>query len=77
MPHDETWEVDESLLVKEKSLPELFPDVDFYLHRGVISNPPLCLFSQLSDGSLSIVDLHIMHEVLDLKQRLNQGKENE
>ncbi|MGI4167681.1 DUF6889 family protein [Klebsiella pneumoniae] len=34
----------------------------------------MCRQSELSDGSLSLYDLHIMHELLDLKQELNKGE---
>ncbi|AII26763.1 hypothetical protein AH6C_09 [Aeromonas phage pAh6-C] len=33
----------------------------------------MCSMSDLSDGSLSLYDLHIMHEIMDLKQELKQG----
>ena len=64
------------LEVKPKTLPELFPDIDFYLYRGVIANPPMCKLGDLSDGSISLYELHIIHELLDLKQELKQGDDN-
>ena len=59
-----------------KTLAELFPSVDFYLYRGVIAQPPVCTMRELSDGSISLHDLHIIHEILDLKQELKQGDDN-
>ncbi|MGL5015966.1 MAG: hypothetical protein ACRC6V_17060 [Bacteroidales bacterium] len=51
---------------------ELFPDVDFYLYRGVIAEPAMCSIKDLSDGSFSLMDLHIMHELLDIKQEVKK-----
>lgn len=34
----------------------------------------MCSLSDISNGSLSIDDIHLMHEILDLKQELKQEK---
>ena len=51
-----------------------FPNVDVWLHRAVIVEPPLCSLHQLEDGTYSIEDVLIMNELLDLKESLKPKK---
>ncbi len=37
------------------------------LHRPLLSDPPMCTLIQLQDGTYSIDDLMLMHELMDLK----------
>ena len=41
--------------------------MDPFLHRPVISDPPMCTLKELEDGTYSIEDVALMHEILDLK----------
>jgi len=41
--------------------------VDTWLHRPVMSEPPLCSLRELQDGTYSICDVADMNEMLDLK----------
>ena len=59
-----------------KSLTELFPSIDFYLYRPVIINPQMCQYKDLSDGSLSLYDLFLLHELMDLKKELSKGEDD-
>ena len=51
----------------------MYPNVDVFLHRPLISDPPMCTLRELQDGTYSIFDLELMHELLDLKQDLNKA----
>lgn len=46
------------------------PNLDFYVWRPILSEPPLCSLKELSDGTYTINDLADMHEALNLKRRL-------
>jgi len=51
------------------------PNVDMYLWRPIISEPPLCQLCQLEDGTYNINDLVDMHEVLDAKAEVNRREQ--
>jgi len=37
------------------------------LHRPLLVDPPMCSLRELQDGTYSIDDLLMMHEIIDLK----------
>ncbi len=41
-----------------------------FLHRPLLTDPPMCTLKELEDGTYSIHDVDLMHELLDLKQSL-------
>jgi len=49
-----------------------FPNIDLFLHRPLLSNPPLCSLKDLKDGSIYILDVLIMHQLLDLKNKMKE-----
>lgn len=56
-----------------EDLPSLFPNVNFFLHRPVLSEPPLCTLKELEDGTYSLMDVLLMNELLDLKKHLKEA----
>ncbi len=48
--------------------PVLPKNIDVYLWRPCTSEPPLCTYSQLKDGTYDINDLADMHEYLDIQE---------
>ncbi|MBG6242990.1 MAG: hypothetical protein EKE20_14730 [Candidatus Symbiopectobacterium sp. Dall1.0] len=52
------------------NLSSLFPDINYFLHRPLIEVPALCDLYQLVDGTYSINDLSLMHDILDLRKKL-------
>ena len=48
-----------------------FPNVNAFLHRPMLSDPPMCTLKELQDGTYSIIDLTLMNELLDLKISLS------
>lgn len=50
---------------------KMFPNVDIFLHRPVISDPPMCALKELEDGTYSIEDVALMNEILDLKLHMS------
>jgi len=59
---------------EDQELDKDFPALNYYLHRPLVVEPPLCLMRELQDGTYSIDDLFMMHELLDLKERLKRGE---
>lgn len=51
--------------------------MDIFLHRPLLVDPPMCTLKELEDGTYSIEDVLLMHELLDLKLSLQpKGKKN-
>lgn len=44
-----------------------YPELNGYLIRPLLVNPPMCRLSDLQDGTYSIKDLEIMHQIIDIK----------
>lgn len=51
-----------------KYRPVLFKNIDFYIWRPCLNNPPLCSYADLKNGVYDINDLADMHELLDVKE---------
>ena len=47
---------------------KMFPEIDLFLHRPLLANPPMCTLNQLSDGTYSIDDVHLMNEIIELNE---------
>lgn len=45
----------------------MFPNVDSFLHRPLLVDPPMCTLGELQDGTYSLRDVELMNELLDLK----------
>ena len=41
-----------------------------YLHRPLLTDPPMCTLKELQDGTYSIEDLMMLHELMDLKMAM-------
>lgn len=39
-----------------------------------MTDPPMCSLKELSDGTYSVDDVDLMHEILDLKKELNDNE---
>lgn len=44
--------------------------MDTYLHRPLLNEPPMCSLKELQDGTYSMEDLMMMHELMDLKSAM-------
>lgn len=44
-----------------------YPELNGYLIRPLLVNPPMCRLSDLQDGTYSIKDLEVMHQIIDIK----------
>lgn len=66
----EGFEVDETFLEVDYS--KMFPNINYYLHRPVLSEPKLADLRELQDGTYSIDDLIILHDILDFKAEVHR-----
>jgi len=56
------------------TISEMFPDVNYFLHRPLIAEPPMCALRELDDSTYSIDDIYLMHVLLDLKEHIAPTK---
>ena len=45
----------------------MFPDIDFFLHRPLLVESPMCSLAELQDGTYSINDLALLNDIIDYK----------
>lgn len=48
-----------------------YPDINMFLHRPLFANPPMLFLRELSDGTYSLSDIALMHDILDMKEELD------
>lgn len=41
--------------------------------RPLLVNPPLCYLRELQDGTYTLYDLEMFHQILDIKTHMNSG----
>ena len=44
-----------------------YPNVNGFLHRPLLTDPPMCSLRELQDGTYSLEDLMLLNELIDLK----------
>ncbi|AWP47870.1 hypothetical protein HOR81_gp65 [Escherichia phage ST32] len=54
----------------------MFPDIKYFLHRPIIEDSSLCKLRELQDGTYSIMDLLLFHDILDLRKKLEPVDED-
>jgi hypothetical protein len=47
---------------------DIYPELNGYLIKPLLVNPPMCQLSDLQDGTYNIKDLEVMHQILEIKQ---------
>ncbi len=50
-----------------------FPEIDPFLHKPLLVDPPMCTLKELEDGTYSLYDILVMHEIIDFKTYLSKG----
>lgn len=50
-----------------------FPSVDLFLHRPLMTDPPMCTLKELQDGTYSLYDVALMHQIADFKIYITRG----
>ena len=49
----------------------IFPELNGYMIKPLLVNPPMCTLKELQDGTYTIYDLEIMHQVMELKAHIS------
>ena len=50
---------------------EVYPELNGYLVRPLLVNPPLCTLKELQDGTYTLYDLEVLHQVIEIKKHMN------
>mgnify|MGYP000179605222 CR=1 FL=1 len=45
-----------------------YPELNGYMIRPLLVNPPMCSLKELQDGTYTIYDLEMMHQIIAIKQ---------
>lgn len=51
-----------------------FPSVDPFLHKPLMVEPPMCTLKELEDGTYSLYDIALMHQIMDFKLYIMRGE---
>ena len=51
---------------------EVFPELNGYLIKPLLVNPPMCKLHELQDGTYSIKDLEMMHQIIEIQDHARQ-----
>ena len=46
----------------------IYPELNGYLIKPLLVNPPMCTLKELSDGTYNLYDLEVMHQIIEIKQ---------
>jgi len=47
---------------------EVYPELNGYLVKPLLVNPPLCTLKELQDGTYTISDLEMLHQIIEIKE---------
>jgi hypothetical protein len=50
----------------------IYPELNGYLIKPLLVNPPMCKLHELQDGTYALKDLEIMHQVMEIKRHAKQ-----
>jgi len=50
---------------------EIFPELNGYLIKPLLVSPPMCSLKELQDGTYTIKDLEVMHQIIELRKHMN------
>ena len=53
-----------------------YPDINFFLHRPLFASPPMLNLKEISEGSHSINDIELKHDIMDMKEELKNHEQS-
>jgi hypothetical protein len=64
---------------KEDQIPldysSIYPELNGFLIRPLLVNPPMCTLKELKDGTYNLYDIEMMHQILDIKNHRERPTE--
>lgn len=48
----------------------IFPELNGYLIKPLLVKPPMCYLKELQDGTYTIKDLEVMHQIIEMKSHM-------
>lgn len=49
---------------------KVYPKLNGYIVKPMLVNPPLCTLKELQDGTYTLYDLEMFHQILEIKQHM-------
>jgi len=50
----------------------IYPELNGYLIRPLLVNPPMCNLKELGDGTYTLYDIEMMHQIIEIRSHQNQ-----
>ena len=47
---------------------DVYPELNGYLIKPLLVNPPMLTLKELEDGTYTLYDLEVMHQIIEIKQ---------
>ena len=51
---------------------EIYPELNGYIMRPLLVNPPMCTLKELNDGTYSLYDIEMMHQIIEIRAHQSQ-----
>ena len=55
----------------QKDYGEAYPLIHAFLHKSILTNPPLCSLKELQDGTYSLDDVLTLNQLAEYKEEIN------
>lgn len=49
---------------------KIYPELNGYIVRPILNDPPLCTLAELQDGTYSLYDLEKLHQIIELRNHI-------
>ena len=49
---------------------DVYPELNGYLIKPLLQDPPMCTLAELKDGTYTLEDLETLHQIMEIKQHI-------
>lgn len=56
---------------------KIYPELNGYMVKPLLVNPPMCQLKELQDGTYTLYDLELMHQIIEIKQHMKPASSDE
>ena len=51
---------------------DVYPELNGYLIKPLLVNPPMCTLRELQDGTYALKDVEMMHQIIEIRNHSRQ-----
>lgn len=48
----------------------VYPELNGYFVKPLLTDPPMCSLKELQDGTYTLYDLEVFHQIIEIKQHM-------